>query len=123
MRTLGMLKHPLFHADKKTKLLEYASASWDPYLVKGIDALEMVQRRAVQFISELKGIVSISDETHKLGLDTLEYRRKKFRMFTMLKLLENRILHPVLVDSFDNLQPVGNAIPVTRGNVKGHPKV
>ena len=41
-------------------LLEYASASWDPYLVvKDIDALEMVQRRAVRFISELKGIVSI----------------------------------------------------------------
>ena len=132
MRTLGLLKHTLFHADKKTKLiayktlcrplLEYASASWDPYLVKDIDALEMVQRRAVRFISELKGIVSISDETDKLDLDTLECRRKDFRISTMLKLLENRSLHPILVDFFDNLQPVDNAIPVTRGNVKGHPK-
>ena len=70
-------------------LLEYASASWDPYLVKDIDALEMVQRRAVRFISELKGTVSISDETDKLDLDTLECRRRDFRMSTMLKLLEN----------------------------------
>ena len=79
----------MFHADKKTKLiacktlcgplLEYASPSWDPYLVEDIDALEKVQKRAVRFMSELKGIVSISDETHKLGLDTLECRRKKFQ--------------------------------------------
>ena len=103
MRTLGLLKHTLFHADKKTKLiayktlcrpmLEYASASWDPYLVKDIGALEIVQKRAVRFISELKGIVSISDETHKLGLIALERRRKNFRMSTMLKFLENRSLH------------------------------
>ena len=97
-------------------------ASWDPYLVKDIDALEMVQQRAVRFISELKGIVSISDETHKLGLDTRECRRKNFRMSTMLKFLENRSLHPILVDFFDNLHLVGNAIPMTRGNIKGHPK-
>ena len=67
---------------------------------KDIDALEMVQRRALRFISELKGIVSISDENVKLDLDTLEYRRKDFRMSTMLKLLENRSLHPILVDFF-----------------------
>ena len=97
MRTLGLLKHTLFHADKK-KLIQnalqtYASASWDPYLVEDIDALKIVQKRAVRFISELKGIVSISDETHKLGLIALERRRKNFRMSTMLKFLENRSLH------------------------------
>ena len=122
MCTLGLLKHTLFHADKK-KLIQnalqtYASASWDPYLVEDIDALKIVQKRAVRFISELKGIVSISDKTHKLGLDTLECRRKKLRMSTMLKLLENRSLHPILVDFLK----IGNAIPVTRGNIKGHPK-
>ena len=39
-------------------------------------------------------------------------------MSTMLKFKKNRSLHPILVDFLK----IGNAIPVTRGNIKGHPK-
>lgn len=133
MRTLGLIKHTLFNADVKIKLLayktlcrpllEYASASWDPYLKKDVESLEMVQKRAVRFISGLKGVVSISDETQKIGLDTLESRRKNSRMLTLLKILENEALHPILVDFFNNLQTSEfNLVPNTRASGKGHPK-
>lgn len=56
------------NADHKTKLvayktlcgllLEYPSAVWDPHLLKNIKNIEMVQNRAVCFISGLRGIIS-----------------------------------------------------------------
>ena len=81
MRILGLLKSMLYHADIKTKLiayktlcrslLEYSSAAWDPYLKKNIDSLEKAQNRAVRFIASLKGMVSMSEETEKIGLESL----------------------------------------------------
>ena len=41
--------------------------AWDPYLKKNIDLLEMVHNRAVRFIAGLKGMVSMSEETEKMG--------------------------------------------------------
>ena len=58
---LGKIRRFLFNAPKKCHvtlcrpLLEYACEVWDPFLAKHIDQIEMVQRRAVRFISNLRG--------------------------------------------------------------------
>ena len=31
-------------------ILEYASSAWDPYTVRDVNSLEMVQRRAARFV-------------------------------------------------------------------------
>ena len=113
MRTLGLLKSTLWHADVRTRLiaykalcrsfLEYASDAWDPHLAKDIYALEMVQNRAVHFISSLKEVVSVSGEREQLGLQKLEERRKNSRLNTLVKVLGYEHLHPVLIDYFNNV--------------------
>lgn len=129
MRILGLLKSTLFDADTKVKLiayktlcrplLEYASAAWDPYMKKDITNIEMVQNRAVRFIAGLRGVVSISQETQKIGLETLEKRRANFRMTTLFKVLENEDLHPILTEYFNRLQTKTH---MTRANDNGLPK-
>lgn len=68
MRTLGSIKHILHAAPKKSRLLaytslcrpilEYADSVWDPTLVKDIESIEMVQHRAVRFISNLNTFIT-----------------------------------------------------------------
>ena len=51
-------------------LLEYACEVWDLFLVKHIDQIEMVQRRAVRFISSLSSREG-GGVTEVLGLELL----------------------------------------------------
>ena len=60
-RTLNLIRRKFSACSKEVKLasykslvrphLEYAQCAWDPYKKTQIEALEMVQRRAVRFIS------------------------------------------------------------------------
>ena len=84
--------------------MEYSLVAWDPYLKKNIDSLEKAQNRAVRFIASLKGMVSMSEETENIGLESLVKRRKDFRMNTMIKILQNKELHPSLVEYFTKYQ-------------------
>ena len=98
MRILGLLKSTLWHADVRTRLiayktlcrslLKYASDAWYPHLAKDMYALEMVQNRAVRFISSLKGVVSVSGEREQLSLQTPEERRTNSRLNTLMKVLD-----------------------------------
>ena len=54
--------------------LEYCVQSWRPHLVKDINLLEKVQRRATRLIPTLKGL-SYEQRLHALSLTTLECRR------------------------------------------------
>ena len=56
----------------------------------------------------------ISDEVFKLDLDILESTSKTFKQSTMLKMLENKFLHLMLVDFLNNLQSVSKTIPVCK---------
>ena len=113
MRILGLLKSTLWHADVRTRLiayktlcrslLKYASDAWYPHLAKDMYALEMVQNRAVRFISSLKGVVSVSGEREQLSLQTPEERRTNSRLNTLMKVLDYEHLHSVLIDYFNNL--------------------
>ena len=63
---LGMIKRVLNKAPLKVKkvayltlcrpLMEFACEVWDPYLVKHETQLENIQRRAVRFIANLRGV-------------------------------------------------------------------
>ena len=131
MRILGLLKSTLWHADVKTRLiayttlcrslLEYASDAWDPHLAKDIYALEMVQNRAVHFISSLKEVVSVSGEREQLSLQTPEERRTNSRLNTLMKVLDYEHLHSVLIDYFNNLNTCADFCQ-TRNSTKGAPK-
>ena len=56
--------------------LEYASCIWAPYHKKGCIELENVQRCATKMVSKLKDL-SYSERLRKIGLPSLEYRRKE----------------------------------------------
>ena len=82
-----MIKQALHGATKNAKLLvyttlcrplvEYASSVWDPLLEYQTYDIEMVQHRAVRFICDLKGRVSISTAIDTLELENLGESRKK----------------------------------------------
>ena len=112
LQRLGMLRRVLYRAPIKVKrtaylslcrpIIEYAGEVWDPHTKKLIDQLEMVQRRAVRFIYNIKGVASITSYREKLCLDTLEDRRRNARISLLHHLLESG-LHSSLAAHFDRL--------------------
>ena len=96
-----MIKRALHDATKKAKLLaytalcrplvEYASSVWVPVLEYQIYYIEMVQHRAVRFICDLKGRVSISAAIDTIELDNLRVNAVKkpdtvsFLQFCLMK--------------------------------------
>ena len=68
--------------------LEYASSVWSPYLLKHIEALEAVQRRATKLIPGFSHL-SYGERLTRLKLPTLAYRRTRGDMIQVFK-----ITHP-----------------------------
>ena len=66
--------------------LEYANQAWAPHLVKDIEAIENVQRRATRMIPGLKSL-SYEDRFRKLNLPTLAYRRLRGDMIEVFKIM------------------------------------
>ena len=85
-RALGLLNRTLFCAPPAVKCLahktlcrpklKYAVEVWDPFLTKHVNLLEMLQNRAVRFISDIKERNGVSDAKKLLNLDPLAHRRK-----------------------------------------------
>ena len=71
-KTLGFLRRNLKIRSKAIKetaykalvrpVLEYAAAIWDPHLLKEIEALEKVQRRAARFVLHQYSMSSSVDQ-------------------------------------------------------------
>ena len=111
---LGMIKRVMFDAPKQIKtiayvvslcrpLLEYACEVWDPFfLAEHINQIKMVQRRAVRFISNLRGREGVTSEREALGLELLQDRRKDARVKLLLKILSSDT-HSPLADNFNNI--------------------
>ena len=59
-----------------------------------------IQRRAVQFIANLKGVENVTVAREKLGLALLSDRRKSARIALLLKILSSNN-HESLMDQFD----------------------
>ena len=63
--------------------LEYASAAWDPYLVKDITAIESIQRRAARWVTsnfDWRNGTSITSTLADLQWPTLSQRRQISRL-------------------------------------------
>ena len=73
-------------------LLEYNTEIWTPHLEKDKDCIESVQIRYTKQICNRCNIPNISyqDRLYKLGLRSLEDRRKEFDLISMFKII-NRI--------------------------------
>ena len=71
-------------------LLEYNTFIWSPSDVGNITSIENVQRRFTKRISAVSHL-SYSDRLRVLGLESLEYRRLKFDIIMLYKIVYNRI--------------------------------
>ena len=131
-RQVGMIKRALHHAPETAKLLaytslcrphvEYAASVWDPYLECLSHDIEMIQNKAVRFISNIKGRESVTEAREKLCLDTLVNRRKKIRHNLLLRLLSNEEHHRLLVNDYDELcSDNPDNTPTTRAMARGVP--
>ena len=67
---------------------DYAVTVWDPYILKLIDDIESVQRRATVLIPEIKKL-SYPERLQKLGLPTLAYKRVRGEMIEVFKIISN----------------------------------
>ena len=82
--------------------LEYASSVWDPYQQNDIHRLEMVQRRAARYVTNLyHNTSSVSSMIEQLEWTTLQEWRKHSRLLMIYK-LKNNI---VRVDASSKLMP------------------
>ena len=81
-------------------IMEFACQVWDPYLVRHETQLENIQRRAVRFVANLRGVESVTVAREKLGLALLSDRKKLARIALLLKILSSNI-HQSLMDQLD----------------------
>ena len=70
--------------------LEYGAVVWSPHLKKDIDKLERVQRAATRWAPTLRDL-SYEDRLQKLGLITLEERRKRGDMIMLFNCITGRV--------------------------------
>ena len=96
---LGIIRRTFVHLDPTilkalyTALvrphLEYANQVWCPYLVKDVEAIENVQRRATRMVPQLKGL-TYEERLRKLGLPTLAYRRSRGDQIEAYKIITRK---------------------------------
>ena len=96
-RQLGFLRRNLQIQNSKLKetaykglvwpVTDYCATVWDPHFKKYINQLEMVQRRADQFIfNAYQPIAPVTEMINNLGWEKLETRRLKARLTIMYKI-------------------------------------
>ena len=99
MSVLGMVKRTFPYLDREgfillynTKVrahLEYCAQVWNRYRKEDILCLEKVQRRATKMVNELKHL-EYDERLHRLGLYTLQYRRRRGDLIETYKMLTGR---------------------------------
>ena len=103
--TLGFIRRNLKHCPRKLKetayfslirsVLDYASTIWDPYLVKDINRLESVQRRAARFVcNNYHRDTSVSHLLTELKWTSLADRRREQRLILHCKIINGLIEIP-----------------------------
>ena len=91
--------------------LEYAGSVWAPHMMKHIEAIEAVQRRATRLVPGLSNL-EYSERLKTLKLPTLSYRRIRGDMIQTYK-----ILHPT--EGYDKSLPQFLETASTQ-NLRGH---
>ena len=100
-RTLGFVRRNVYNCPSEVKSLaytslirpqlEYASASWDPYLVGDIQQLEKVQRRAARFVfRDYKYTTSVTGLLERLEWPLLSTRRTNSRLTLFYKAVHDQ---------------------------------
>ena len=79
---------PLFTALVRPHL-EYANQVWCPHLVKDIEAVENVQRRATKLVPRLRDM-TYQERLRRLNLPTLAYRRARGDQIETYKILSGK---------------------------------
>ena len=93
-------------------IIEYANQVWCPHLVKDLEALENVQRRATKLVPELKDL-PYEERLRKLNLPTLAYRRSRGDMIETYKIINQKYDQDCVEGIFQMRED-----DVTRGNTK-----
>ncbi len=68
--------------------LEFSTPAWSPWLVSDIEALEKVQRKAVNMVTGIKG-KTYTEKCLELDLDPLMVRRKIADLIQVYKYIHN----------------------------------
>ena len=130
-----MVKHTLYKASEKAKLLayiglcrphvEYAAAVWDPNLeyIHIAHDIEMIQHNnAARFIAGLEDRDSITPALENLYLETLAARHGKTRHYLLLNLLTNKENHNSLINIYEDLMDTSTTnLPTTTVAARGDP--
>ena len=69
-------------------IIEYANATWSPYIRKNIDSLESIQRNFTKYINGMYNL-SYQQRLVALNLHSLEYRRIRGDMIETFKITHN----------------------------------
>ena len=67
---------------------DYAMSIWNPHMIKFIDSIESVQRRATKLIPKIKNL-TYPERLKALNLPTLSYRRIRGDMIEVYKIISN----------------------------------
>ena len=104
---LGMTRRSFSHIDRDIFLLvyktfirpklEYCSNIWSPHLIKDIDLLENVQRRATKMVIGLHAL-PYEERLRKLDLFSLQHRRIRGDMILVYKMFNGQV--DLRVDDF-----------------------
>ena len=96
--------------------LEYAVQFWDPHLIKDINKLESVQRRATKLIPSLRN-KAYEDRLRELDLFSLTKRRLRGKLIECFKILKgfNNIMPEALFTLAPELPTRGNSL-----KLRGH---
>ena len=122
-KTLNFLKRNLNSCSSSVKAsayltlvrpsMEYAAAVWDPYHHNDILQLEKVQRRAARWVlNDYNRYSSVTAMLQQLSWQSLESRRKIFRLQTLFKIIHHDYA----------LQIPYYYLPMTRSTRQYHPR-
>ena len=70
-------------------LLEYGTPVWSLFLMKDIRKIESIQRRATKLVPNISNS-SYESRLLEFGLPTLEYRRDRYDMLQVYKVLHDK---------------------------------
>ena len=76
-------------------IIEYACTVWAPHIAQDINKIEMVQRRATQFVyNKYYHSISVSSILESFGWPTLQARRNYLKLLLTYKILKAMITIP-----------------------------